>query len=214
MTRSFLLLFALAACKDDTVPTDQDFTLDASDCDDRDSSVWPGAPEQCDSLDNDCDGETDEQLSDFYLDTDQDGHGDPAGAQGCDCPEETSCVTSSSDIDDCRDDDNGVYPGAAEVCDELDNDCDGETDEGLQRHHADLDEDGHGDPAADLGCTTPTEGGSVGEDAPLDDCDDLEAAVYPGATETCDDLDNDCDCLLYTSPSPRDRTRSRMPSSA
>ena len=46
------------------------------------------------------------------------------------------------------------------------------------------------------------------------DCDDADASSYPGAEEVCDGADNDCDCLLYTSPSPRDLTTSRMPSSA
>ena len=66
--------------------------------------------------------------------------------------------------------------------------------------YRDLDGDGYGDfndPI--LASTAPAGYVELGGD-----CDDTNPSVFPGATEVCDNLDNDCNCLLYTSPSPRD----------
>lgn len=77
---------------------------------------------------------------------------------------------------DCNDSNPAISPGATEVCDDLDNNCDGNIDEGLS---VDADNDGHFPPDA---CSTPR-----------DDCNDNEARVHPGALEICGDgLDNDC----------------------
>ncbi len=78
--------------------------------------------------------------------------------------------------DDCNDNDPSVYPGATEICDNKDNNCNGETDEGLS---TDADGDGHYTPGS---CKTPN-----------DDCNDNDPTVYPGATELCDGKDNNCD---------------------
>jgi len=71
--------------------------------------------------------------------------------------------------DDCNDEDENIHPGADEVCDGLDNDCDGSP----GADEVDADEDGF------MVCE--------------DDCDDNNDTVYPGADELCDGIDNDCD---------------------
>ena len=97
----------------------------AGDCDDDDSAVNPDADEECDLIDNDCDGDTDEDdaidVSTWYADTDGDTYGD-AATTDIDCYQPTGYVADDSD---CNDAENTVYPGAAELCDGVDNDCDG-----------------------------------------------------------------------------------------
>jgi hypothetical protein len=83
---------------------------------------------------------------------------------------------------DCDDSDPLINPGATEICDGVDNDCDGVIDEGCSSTCTDNDGDGYGSPA-DPSCTYPEE-----------DCDDVLASVNPGAAEVCDNgIDDDCD---------------------
>lgn len=103
---------------------------------------------------------------------------------------------------DCDDGNPAVHPGAAEVCDGWDNDCNSATDEedpGLDLSTAstcyeDNDRDGYGD-AARMAVICAVCSGDA--DRPLaqraGDCDDRDAAVHPEASERCDQLDNDCD---------------------
>ena len=169
----------------------------SDDCDDTDSSVNTSASEYCDSIDNDCDGDTDENdavdVSTFYADSDSDGYGDSnSTTQACSAP--TGYV---ADDTDCDDDANGVNPGASEVCDSLDNDCDGDIDDddssvsGQTTWTVDGDGDGFGDinaSSTQTACDQPS--GYVNDDT---DCDDAEASTYPNAPEYCDTVDNDCD---------------------
>ena len=96
---------------------------------------------------------------------------------------------------DCDVGDPEVHPGAEEICDGLDNDCDAEVDEAdavdATTWYLDADSDGYGDP--DSGTPACDEGpGWVGQENATD-CDDGDASSYPGATERCDGVDNDCD---------------------
>ncbi len=126
---------------------------------------------------------------DWYPDADSDGFGDADGESrpGCDAPG-LGWVSNGSD---CDDSDAGTWPGASDICDNLDNDCDGEIDEnGDLEAWPDEDGDGYGDEnaASIQACDLP----SGYADNPRD-CDDSEATTYEGATEQCDGIDNDCD---------------------
>ena len=171
----------------DVVDADGDGVPAGDDCDDGDAAVGPGAPELCDGLDNDCDGEVDEDATvAVFADLDGDGFGDPATERAACAPEPGEVAEGS----DCDDSDPAVFPGAAEVCDGADQDCDGVADNGVtETFYADVDGDGFGDAAVEVAACTLGDGL-----APVaGDCDDLDAAVHPEAAELCNEVDDDCD---------------------
>ena len=162
------------------------FVADDTDCDDTEVAVFPGNPEVCDGLDNDCSGTPDDGVgTDWYADLDVDGYGD-AGASVLACDQPVGFVADDTDCDDTE---GTVFPGNSEVCDGLDNDCNGTPDDGVGTDwYADLDVDGYGDAGTSVqACDQP-----VGFVADATDCDDTEVAVFPGNAEVCDGLDNDC----------------------
>ena len=168
------------------------YLADATDCDDTDAAVNPAQVEVCNGIDDDCDGSVDGGAADastWYADADADGYGDAGSTTtACDAP-----AGSVADHSDCDDTDAAVNPSAIELCDGLDNDCDGDVDEDSATDaptwYADTDGDGYGDSAsAVVDCDTPA--GYVADDT---DCDDSESDVYPGAVEACDGEDDDCD---------------------
>ncbi|MEC7241048.1 MAG: MopE-related protein, partial [Myxococcota bacterium] len=101
---------------------DQDGFLASEDCDDNDATAFPGNVEDCDNIDNDCDGEIDE-ASFRYRDRDGDGFGDSETGESVGCEESEGFVANAGD---CNDMDPLAWTGAEEVCnDGSDNDCDG-----------------------------------------------------------------------------------------
>lgn len=142
------------------------FTENEGDCDDTDSTIYEGADEVInDGIDQNCDGED-------LLDSDLDGF--------------------AADVD-CNDEDALIHPEAEEICDGIDNDCDGDADSGAidpSTWYADTDQDEYGDSLVPMdACEQP-----VGYVADMTDCNDSDSSVYPGAEEIPDDrIDNNCD---------------------
>jgi len=173
----------VSACTDQ----DADSYCNDVDCDDFNSSIYPGALELCDAVDNDCDGQIDEGY-----DNDFDGwttcEGDcndnsatvnPAAAELCDGLD-NNCSGIIDDVGDpdgdgytscngdCNSSNGSVYPGAFEGCNGIDDDCDGVIDDGF-----DQDADGW----------TSCNG----------DCNDNSPSISPSALEQCNGIDDDCD---------------------
>jgi hypothetical protein len=161
------------------------FVTTNTDCNNTNASVYPGATEVCNTIDDDCDSQIDEGVqNNYYVDTDGDGYG--AGTVTLACTAPSGFVSNNTD---CNNTSGTVNPGATEVCNSIDDDCDTQIDEGVQNsYYVDLDGDGYGSGAVTMACSAPI--GMVGNNA---DCDDAAAAVYPGATESCNSIDDDCD---------------------
>jgi hypothetical protein len=109
--------------------------------------------------------------------TDADGDGVPADA-------------------DCDDADASVGPGAEELCNGVDDDCDGTTDENgaldATTYFVDVDGDGYGSAVvAAVACAQPASSSLLSSD-----CDDGDASISPAATELCSGADEDCDGLV------------------
>jgi len=162
---------------DGEVPADeQDSDADgvtpcAGDCGPQDATVYPGAPESCDAVDSDCD----DDLVDGDVDTDLDGEPD--------CTDPDDDGDTFPDGVDCEPTDPSAFPNGTEVCDAVDNDCDGDLVEGF----ANLDGDTLPDCADD-------DADGDGASAALD-CDDLDATSTTVATDgDCDGAETAVDC--------------------
>jgi hypothetical protein len=209
------------------------YVANSLDCNDANAAVHPGATELCDGIDNNCNNQIDEGLTQatWYRDADGDGYGNPsvstqacsqpqgyvASATDCDdgnagvnpaltwyrdadgdgygngavttqsCTQPTGYVASSAD---CNDANAAVHPSATELCDGIDNNCNGAVDEGLTltTWYRDADGDGYGNGAVTTqACSVPS-----GYVANATDCDDTRSTVHPGATESCNGLDDNC----------------------
>ncbi len=147
-------------------------TVADGDCDDSNPDIHPGQPEDCDGVDQNCNGIVDE------------GFGDADGDTIADCMDVEDCDGLDNDGDGLIDEDfpddndNGLADCTEEeLCDGIDNDGDGEVDELY-----DLDGDGYT---------------SCGDDTVAPDCNDDDPDIHPGAEETSGDmLDNDCDGVV------------------
>jgi hypothetical protein len=175
-------------------------TLCGTDCDDSRRATNPDVPEVCNGRDDNCDGAIDEGvLVDGFADLDGDLHGDPdAPMRAC-----GGAVGFSTVGDDCDDDDRRTHGAAVEICDAVDNDCDGDVDESTRpvTWYIDADGDHFGDARGGtmVACDPPAGYALL----PLD-CDASDVNVYPGAPELCNGKDDDCTGPLDFQIGPND----------
>ena len=160
----------------------------ATDCDDADAAINPGASETvADGVDQDCD-----DVDACYRDGDDDEHGTSSVVDGSslDCVSGSGATTGG----DCDDGNAAINPDATELPgDGVDQDCDD-----AELCYADDDDDGYVDESlatvssSDTDCTDAGEGSSRD---PSTDCDDSDRDVSPGDQEVCNGTDDDCDGL-------------------
>ena len=151
------------------IDSDGDGDPDNTDCAPNDPSIYTGANELCDAIDQDCDGNLVETFANFDGDTLPD------------CADPDDDNDGDVDTSDCAPFDGTIYAGAQEFCDQIDQDCDGSLVDGF----ANFDNDSLPD------CIDPDDDNDGDPDS--SDCDDLNGSIYNGAQEFCDNLDSDCD---------------------
>ncbi len=166
------------------------------DCNDNEAAVYPGKAETCNGVDDNCNSQADENtLIAFYKDNDGDGYGSVTSQLACTAPKGYTAESG-----DCNDFNKNMSPGAKEVCNDLDDDCNSLIDDGLSVQLIYKDNDGDSFASANAAkqekCNVPV-GWATAKDVKSDgspdwDCDDSDVTIYPGALDLCDGKDNDC----------------------
>jgi len=168
------------------------FVFDSTDCNDVNPEIHPGIIDICNALDDNCNGLTDEDVIfiTYYLDADNDLFGNMLiDSSACNLP--TGYVENNLD---CNDLIATINPLSAEICNGIDDNCNIEIDEGLTFYtlYADSDADTFGDASSPIDTCVEAAPGFVSNQF---DCDDTNPLIFPGATELCNYLDDDCDGL-------------------
>jgi hypothetical protein len=161
---------------------DGDLDPNQTDCNDFDPAIHSGAAEVCNSLDDDCDGLTDEENAGgcdlYFRDVDLDSWGVANDAR-CLCKAES--VYTAERGGDCLDTDPQVNPAATEICNNLDDDCDTVSNEGCNDD---------GDLYCDAAMTVVGKPSYCAQGG--GDCDDADPNVYPTHEEWCNNVDDNC----------------------
>ena len=172
---------------------DGDGYYNYNDCDDNNAMMNPGLSEVCDNFDNDCNGIVNNgvPLITYYFDGDFDGFGEiEMTIDTCIMTPPAGYVDNATD---CNDLDEDIFPTQVETCDAIDNDCDGNINNGLPRYiyYRDFDDDGYGDENIEL--DTCVDIAPLGFVTNFDDCNDDAPSIYPGAEDIADNgIDEDC----------------------
>jgi hypothetical protein len=165
------------------------YVTNSTDCNDNNANQNATSPEICNGEDDDCDGTIDNGITflDYYADADGDGFG--AGDVISSCSDLGAGYVSNNT--DCDDSNSNTNPSATEICNTIDDNCDGQIDEGVQTvYFIDNDGDTYGNPSVSiLACTQP-----IGYTPDDTDCNDTDANINPGAEDIGGNgIDENCD---------------------
>lgn len=164
------------------------YTPDHSDCNDNAASINPMAAEICNNTDDNCDGLFTDPMLTYYIDTDHDGFGSLSDSL-------LSCVKPEGYVinhSDCNDLDTLTNPAATEICNGMDDDCNGVYDEVPTIYYLDNDSDSFaGTPVIIATCNLPNGYATIQED-----CDDEQPLVFPGAIDLCNGIDDNCNAVV------------------
>ncbi len=129
----------------------------------------------------------------FYADLDRDGYGSALFGTRLGCAGDATPAGYAAVDGDCDENDEMVHPGATEVCNMKDDNCNGQTDENAPPVMMWPDADGDGYYTFQTGTPKIACGDVAGYAARGGDCDDKDPTVHPGATEVCNLKDDNCD---------------------
>ena len=163
------------------------YVTNNTDCNDTSAAIHPGATETCNGNDDNCNGAVDESSLSPLQPLTQSCYSGPSNTAGVGVCRTGTQTCSGGSFGSCE----GEVTPTAEVCNGQDDNCDGQTDEGVQTtFYRDGDGDGYGNATMTTqACTAP-----AGYATNNTDCNDSSAAIHPGATEVCgDSIDQDCD---------------------
>jgi len=167
------------------------------DCNDQNVEINPDRTESCNGIDDNCNGSTDEENAtgcrSYYYDNDADSYGTSA-APKCLCV--ATRPYSALRTGDCNDSNTNVNPGMVELCNTIDDNCDGATDPvdagGCQSFYYDFDSDGYGSATVAPKCQCGPDYLTRFKVQVAGDCNDSVVTISPAATEKCDGIDNNC----------------------
>lgn len=189
------------------------YAAQGNDCQDNSPNIHPGAIEQCNGFDDDCDGLQDiaEGVTQaFFPDSDGDGYGRGDGGVTQACSPPANYAANGSDCDDAV---ATINPAAAESCNARDDNCNGTVDEGVRPFwFKDADADLYGTNVAagrEQSCLAP----DASFVARAGDCNDVDAGQSPGVAELCNSFDDNCNGLVdegVTRPFWRDLDNDRF----
>jgi hypothetical protein len=174
--------FGLEGMTMEACTTPPGYATMAGDCDDACATCRPGGTEACDGRDNDCDGMIDEGVTNtYFLDADRDTYGVTGMTRAACAPTGDFVATRGGDCDDGN---PAVNPGATEVCNGRDDNCNGTTDEGFMCI------------PGTTGVPCATTCGSTGTGTCTATCMPAPPTLCTPPLETCNDRDDDCDGIV------------------